>query len=159
MLGGMRMLELENIIEQIKEVREEKAQLERLFADKVAQYKAALDSRTDKLDKDIYYLTQTARAEFEQLPFKTTKTQREISLLSGDLIIKNATQKLEADKDVLLKSGPAYLVKTTEVKSFDWSAYKKGLAVIDGQVINTVTGEVVSKGVTIIDVAEEVIVK
>ena len=97
------MLELENIVEQIKEKQAEKAQLHQLFNDKVAQLKMSLESKTEQLDKDLHYLTQTARAEFERLPAKVTKTQRKISLLSGDFIVKNATQKLEADKSLLLK--------------------------------------------------------
>ena len=157
------MLELENIVEEIITKRAEKAQFQQLFADKVAQLRMALDNKTEQLDKDIYYLTQTARVEFEQLPSKATKTQRKLSLLSGDFIVKLPTRKLEADKTVLLQWGrtnASEYVDQKIVESFKWADFKKHLQITeDGQVVNTETGEVVSEGVSVIDVAEEVIIK
>jgi len=153
------MLELENIVEEIIAKRTEKAQFQQLFADKVAQLRMALDNKTEQLDKDIYYLTQTARVEFEQLPYRSTPTTRKITLLSGEIIVKAPTQKLKEDKVVLLQKGPAYLVKIKETRAFDWAGYKKGLKIFDGQVVDTVTGEIVTEGVSIVDVPEEVVIK
>lgn len=158
-----KQLELENIVEEIKAKQQDKQNLIDLYNAKVAELKASLDSKTEQIDRDIHFLTQTARAEFEALPSKETKTQRKIVLLSGEFVVKKPTKKIEADKAILLKWGkenaPDY-IDTNVVESFKWADFKKTLQITeDGQIINTETGEVIKDGVEVVDVPEEVIVK
>ena len=157
------MLELENIVEQIKEKQVERKQLEDLFNDKVAQLRLAFANKTAQIDNSIQFLTQSGRAIFESLPSKETKTQRKIALLSGDFVVKKPTKKLEADKEILLeygkKSAPNYIEQKI-IESFKWADFKKNLLITDdNKVINTATGEVIESGVSVIEVPEEVVIK
>lgn len=152
------LLELENIVDDIKGKQQEKENLMNLFNEKVSQLKGALDARVDHIDKDIYYLTQAARAEAEQLDMKETKTQKKVSLLSGDFIIKKPTYKLNPDKEALLEKVPQEYIEVKETKSLKWADYKKNLKVMDGIVVDTVTGEIV-QDVLVEEVPEQIVIK
>jgi len=157
------LLNLENIVEEIKEKESEKVRLEELFNAKVEELNNALKDKTNKIENEINYLKQMARVQFESQPYKETKTQKKISLLSGDVVLKKATKKIEGDKNILLdwgKTNASEYIEQKIVESFRWADFKKNLQITDdGQVVNTETGELVTEGITVVDVPEEVIIK
>ena len=79
---------------------------------------------------------------FETVPSKETKTQKSYKLLSGTLVFKKPSQKINHDDEKLLEflDGTEFIkVK----KSIDWAEYKKVLTISDSEVIDSETGEIV----------------
>lgn len=88
---------------------------------------------------------------FSRVPHDSTKTQESYPLPSGKLVMKKACQRLvkpEADeeKEIILslaESGITGYTKTKIEEHLDWAAYKKRLKIVDGQAVDTETGEIV----------------
>ena len=83
-----------------------------------------------------------------------TKTQKKVTLLNGDVVIKKATQTIDYDKSKLLawaeEKGMDGLIATKETKDFKWADFKKQLAVTDGGIVDIETGELVNiEGLTV----------
>lgn len=133
----------------LKKVKAEREEHERLIA--LAQ--AEIDELQDKIAKQkeemeraTSYLTYQLRLYFDKVNVKETKTQQSYKLLSGSLVRKKPTQKLAKTSDEQLVSffeisGMDDLIKIE--KKPNWAEYKKRLAIIDGTVIDTTTGEMV----------------
>ena len=157
------LLNLDNLVEEIKEKQEEKARLEELYKAKLEQLEANYNMQIEKIDNAINYFKEQIRVQFETQPYKETKSQRKLKVLSGDIVIKKPGKKLEADKNALLewgKNNASEYIEQKVIETFKWAEFKENLEITeDGQIVNTETGELVTEGVTVIDVPEEVIIK
>lgn len=153
----------DELVEQIKDNEEQKEKYTQLANDRIKRINEQLESRVSKLDEWIergkFNLLQIANL----VKTKDTKTQRKLELLTGDVIVKKATTKLKNDNTKILeviKEERKDLVKEKVTYSLDWAEFKKELDIVDGNIININTGELVAiDGLEIIEVPEIVQVK
>ena len=67
------LLNLDNLVEEIKEKQEEKARLEELYKAKLEQLEANYNMQIEKIDNAINYFKEQIRVQFETQPYKETK--------------------------------------------------------------------------------------
>lgn len=152
-------------VEEIHDVEKEQAELQALLDARIAEIKASFEGKFNSLNSKKDYLMAELRNMFSQVTAKETKTQAKVTLLSGDVVVKKATVKIDYDKKVLLENAEATglmeYVKTKEVKDFDWTGLKAKLEIQeDGSIVNTETGEVVEiEGLSVLPVAESMVIK
>lgn len=130
----------------IKTIKKETEEIERLIKiadseiEELQQKKEALKK---SLESKTGYLKSKLFEYFGQVEHKETKTQASYKLLSGSLVFKKPTQKMEPNREKLLEYVKANnmpeFVKTKE--DIDWAAYKKECQIVDGKVVNTQTGD------------------
>lgn len=140
----------------LKKVLAAKKEKERLSA-LIDAERESLDRKQEEVDKrfenDTSYLLFKLKEYFETVEHKATKTQESYQLLSGKLVFKKPTTKMEQDKETLLEwckvNAPEY-VKTEQ--SVEWGQIKKCMQIVGDSVIYDATGEIVS-GVAVSEVA------
>ena len=154
--------------ERVYEIRlldQEEAELQALLETRVEEIKASFANKVEKIGSRRNQLVTELRALFDQVPSKETKTQAKVTLLSGDVVVKKPTVKLDYDKKVLLENAEATglteYVKTKEIQDFDWTSLKAKLEIQEnGSIINTDTGEIIDiEGLSVLPVAEQVVIK
>lgn len=136
----------------LKKVLAAKKEKERLSALIDAERKA-LDRMQEEIDQryenDTSYLIFKLNEYFKTVEHKETKTQESYQLLSGKLVFKKPTQKMEQNEEALLEwckaNAPEYVVTKQSVA---WGQIKKNMQIAGDSVIYGATGEIVS-GVTI----------
>lgn len=129
-------------IEQIKEKEEERDRLISLAQEKIKDLQDKIQEVTDKCEQSTAFLKMSLHSYFANVPHKKTKTQESYQLVSGKLVYKLPSTKINHDDEALIE----WLSNTEYVetkKSLKWGEYKKNLQVTDGKVIDTETGEVV----------------
>ena len=157
--------QMDEKVEEIHEIEKEQAELQALLDSRIQKIKESFQNKFDSLNSRKDYLMTELRSLFDEVPHKETKTQSKVTLLSGDVVVKKATVKLDYDKKVLLenaeKTGLAEYVKIKEVQDFDWTSLKAKLEIQeDGSIVNTETGEVLEiEGLGVLPVAEQVVIK
>lgn len=140
----------------LKKVLAAKKEKERL-SDLIDKEREALDRKQEEIDKryenDTSYLIFKLNEYFQKVEHKETKTQESYQLLSGKLVFKKPTQKMEQQKEALLEwckvNAPEY-VRTEQ--SVEWGQIKKCMKIVGDAVIYDTTGEIVS-GVTVSETA------
>ena len=157
--------QMDEKVEEIHQVEQEQAELQALLDTRIQKIRDSFQGKFDSLNSRKEYLMTELRTLFDQVPHKETKTQAKVTLLSGDVVVKKATVKLDYDKKVLLENaeqtGLGEYITTKEVKDFDWASLKAKLEIQeDGSIINTETGEVLEiEGLGVLPVAEQVVIK
>ena len=129
-------------ITQIHEAEDERDRLIALAEDQIEDLKNRIEELKAKCDNDTKFLKSCLAMYFETVPSKETKTQKTYKLLSGTLVFKKPSIKINHDEDKLLE----YLDGTEFVetkKSLKWGEYKKVLTISGDDVIDSETGEVV----------------
>ena len=127
---------------QIKEAECERDRLIELANSQIEDLKLKIGEITDKCSRDTAYLKGQLAEYFATVPQKETKTQRTYKLLSGTLVLKKPSIKINHDDEKLIE----WLSETEYVetkKSLKWGEYKKNLTVQGDDVIDIETGEVV----------------
>ena len=140
----------------LKKVLAAKKEKERLSA-LIASERERLDRAQDDIDKryedDTSYLLFKLGEYFKTVEHKETKTQESYQLLSGKLVFKKPSQKLEQQEEALLEwckhNAPEY-VRTKQ--SVEWGQIKKCMKIVGDAVIYDATGEIV-QGVAVSEVA------
>ena len=140
----------------LKKVLAAKKEKERLTA-LVNAERENLDRAQEDIDaryeNETSYLLFKLGEYFKTVEHKETKTQESYQLLSGKLVFKKPTQKLEQQEEALLEwckeNAPEY-VKTKQ--SVEWGQIKKLMKVVGESVIYDATGEIV-QGVAVAEVA------
>lgn len=140
----------------LKKVLAAKKEKERLTA-LIDAEKERLDRQQEVIDQryenETSYLLFLLGEYFKTVEHKETKTQESYQLLSGKLVYKKPTQKMEQDKGELLKwckaNAPEY-VRTEQ--SVEWGQIKKCMRIVGESVIYDGTGEIV-QGVAITETA------
>nr|DAT81675.1 MAG TPA: hypothetical protein [Caudoviricetes sp.] len=157
--------QMDEKVEEIHQVEQEQAELQALLDARIQKIKDSFQGKIDTLNSRKDYLMTELRTLFDQVPHKETKTQAKVTLLSGDVVVKKATVKLDYDKKVLLENaeqtGLTEYIKTKEVQDFDWASLKAKLQIQeDGSIVNVETGEVLEiEGLSVLPVAEQVVIK
>lgn len=146
----------------IKKIKEAERERNRLLA-LINKERADLDIREQQIegqyDNRTSYLKELLKSYirnvYENGDARETKTQIAYQLLSGELVLKKPTTKLQQDDKALTDWCRTHLperVKTTY--KADWAEIKKNVKVVDGIAVYEPTGEVMS-GVTEQSVAPE----
>lgn len=129
-------------ITQIHEAEDERDRLITLAEDQIEDLKNRIEELKTKYENDTAFLRSCLAMYFETVPSKETKTQKTYKLLSGTLVFKKPSVKINHDDDRLIE----YLDGTEFVetkKSLKWGEYKKVLTISGDDVIDSETGEVV----------------
>lgn len=133
-------------INQIQEAESERDRLITLAHDQITDLEDRIEELTAKCDRDTAYLKSLLAQYFETVKSKETKTQKTYKLLSGTLVFKKESTKIEHNDDELLKyleenEGKDYIkIK----KSVDWAEFKKNLTVSDtGEIIDSEIGTII----------------
>lgn len=129
-------------IEQIKEKEAERDRLIELAQAKIEDLKLQIEELNVKCINETVYLRGALVEYFNTVPHKETKTQESYQLLSGKLIYKKPSVKINHDDEKLIE----WLNDTEYVetkKSLKWGEYKKHLIISGNDVIDGETGEVV----------------
>lgn len=132
----------------LKKIIEAKKERQRLL-DLVDAEKQNLDIKKEQINKryetDTGFLLSKLNTYLDTVDRKKTKTQETYQLLSGKLVRKFAKQKLVPNKEALLEwckqNAPEYVKHTEEAM---WGEVKGKFSIIDGAVICSDTGELVS---------------
>ena len=129
-------------LEQIKEKEEERDRLINIALQKIEDLNLQIEDIKTKCDSETWYLKGLLAEYFGTVPHKETKTQESYQLLSGKLIYKKPSVKINHDDEKLIE----WLNDTEYVetkKTLKWSEYKKHLVICDNEVIDGETGEIV----------------
>lgn len=159
----MNDIEADEMLAEIREFEAEKNRFEMIANAKIDNIKQELDRKTTSLDNQIQFMKDQLRAYFLTVPAKETKTQKSYSLLSGKLVMKKSKDTFDYDKDKLLEAAKKddalkEFIKTKE--EFNWGEFKKNLAIKDGSIVNSNTGELLGiEGLTIKECPEEFQIK
>ena len=143
-------------LDQIKAAEDERDRLIALANEKINELTERIKELNEKCERDTAYLKGCLFEFFGTVPHKETKTQSTYKLLSGSLVFKKESTKIEHNDDALIKyleenDGAEYIkIK----KSVDWAEFKKNLTVSDsGEVIDSELGTIIpTDACTIVDV-------
>lgn len=129
----------------IAEERKEAERLKELAKQQIEEIEMKIKYIEEKSERKTAFLKSCLAQYFETVPHKATKTQESYKLLSGSLVFKLPKLNMVKDDAKLLeyfhKNGMEEYIKTEEKPV--WGEFKKTLSVINGEVIDTSTGEVV----------------
>lgn len=130
-------------LSQIKEAEDERDRLVTLAKEQIKDLEDRIAELNTKCENETKYLKSLLAMYFETVPHKSTKTQETYKLLSGTLVYKKPSIKINHNDDELLEflDGSEY-VETK--KSIKWGEYKKILTIDGNDVIDGETGEVVA---------------
>ena len=156
---------MDNLVQEIKEIDYSIEELTQIYA---AQQEALKDNYESKrlplTDKRSFLLGQLVALFYEVPASSDTKTQKKVTLINGDVVIKKATQTIDYDKSKLLawaeEKGMDGLIATKETKDFKWADFKKNLVIEDENIIDTQTGEMLEiDGLGVVVKSEELEIK
>lgn len=147
-------------LQKIAEVKAEYERIDAIAADQIAELQEKREDLKKSFESKTSFLKGKLAEYFETVAHKETKTQESYKLLSGSLIKKKPKVKLEKDDETLLAYFKANnlgeFIKTEEKPA--WGDFKTRLEAVDGNVIDTETGEIV-ECVTVVETAPEFTVK
>jgi len=129
-------------LEQIKEKEEERDRLIDIAKEKIQDLNLQIEALEAKCSNETGYLKGLLAEYFNTVPHKETKTQETYQLLTGKLVYKKPSVKINHDDEKLIE----WLSETEYVETkqaLKWGEYKKNLIVQGDDVIDTETGEVV----------------
>ena len=141
-------------LEKIKAEKDELDRLADLAEMKIAELREKVESAKRRYEQNTAFLTRMLAEYFETVPHKKTKTGTEsYQLLSGKLVKKPATVKMQPDDEKLVEwlreAGRDDLIKV-ETKAA-WGELKKQIALVGTIAMIEETGEIV-EGVEIVEV-------
>ena len=132
----------------LRMIAEEESEFRRLKAiadQQIEEIKMKIDALKERTERKNAFLKSCLFEYFTTVPHKETKTQETYKLLNGSLIFKKPKQKMIYEEDKLVEyfkqNGMEEFIKTEEKPI--WGEFKKNLSIIDGSVIDTITGEMV----------------
>lgn len=156
-------VQMDNLVEDFKSITEQIESFMQIRDRKIQAVNEQYEEKVGPLNKELEYIKAQLRVLADQVPQKEAKTQSKVELLSGSVVIKKPTQTLVADKDKLIEwakeNAMNDYIDEKVVQSFKWKELKADLDIVDGQVVNKITGEIMAEGVTIEDKPEEVVIK
>ena len=156
-------VQMDNLVEDFKSITEQIESFMQIRDRKIQTVNEQYEEKVGPLNKELEYIKTQLRVLADQVPQKEVKTQSKVELLSGSVVIKKPTQTLVADKDKLIEwakeNAMNDYIDEKVVQSFKWKELKADLDIVDGQVVNKITGEIMAEGVTIEDKPEEVVIK
>lgn len=144
-------------VQKIHEAEIERDRLITLAKDQIADLEDRIEEFETKCNNDTAYLKSLLAEYFDTVSSKETKTQKSYKLISGTLVYKKPSVKINHNDDKLIKDLDG--TEFVEIKkSLKWGEYKKNLIISDNDVIDATTGEVI-EGCTIEDVPASFTIK
>ena len=132
-------------ITKIHEAELERDRLIALAEEQISDLTDRIEELKNKCNNDTAYLKSRLEVYFNTVPTKETKTQKSYKLLSGTLVFKKPSIKINHDDEKLLEfcDNDTFNKYIKVKKSLDWAELKKHLTINDNDVISTETGEIV----------------
>ena len=157
-------VQMDNLVEDIRGVEMQLLELEELLKRQMDNLTTKFEEKRLGLTSKKEKLTQELKILFEQVPQTETKTQRKVTLLNGDVVVKKPREDFEKDNDKLLEwakaNGREELIARKEVLSFKWADFKKNLLSTPSGIVDIETGEALDiQGLVAIRKAEELVIK
>lgn len=155
-------LQCEYCLKKIRKATEQHDRLVELAKAEIEELQEKIKELDAKLESETGYLKSLLFDYFNKVEHKETKTQESYKLLSGSLVFKKPTQKMEPNREKLLEYVKANnmpeFVKTKE--DVDWAAYKKECQIVGDKVVNIQTGDLLPEDlITVEEVPGEFSVK
>lgn len=151
-------VEADESLEQIIEIRSESKRLEMIANARIENIQQQLNSKLKALGKQEETLIGQLRAYSSGLKMKESKTQKKYKLVTGELVIKKPTVKIEIiDREKLIQYVESSAQDYVKVKKdVDWADLKKVLDIDEDRIINKETGEVLGQleGLEVHEVSE-----
>lgn len=151
------------LIEEIRDVELEKTRLEEVTKARVEMIQRESKEKIDKCNNEIDFKKAQLRAFLNTVKTKDTKTLSKYALPSGELRIKKPSLKLIHDDKKLIdwaKAEAKEFVQEVTTAKLKWNDLKKNLDIVDGEVINKATGELLEvEGLGIIEDGEQFEIK
>lgn len=152
---------VDKLVEEVKKMQAQQVEWDAMLKLKIEEAKAKVEEEKQKLQRAIDFNMAQIKVSFDQLDSKDTKTQKKIKVISGEVILKKAAEKIDYDKDKLLayakEKGMNDYIKTKE--EFNWGDYKKTLNIVDGAVVDSDGVVLAIDGLSVIVEAEKLEVK
>ena len=140
----------------LRAIRDDEAERDRLIAianHQIEELNAQIEEIREKYDRKTAFLKGCLAMYMNDVPHKETKTQETYQLLTGKLVLKKASHKMVPNDDALVKyletEKCSELIKV--IRKPDWATVKKSLAIMDGDVVNIMTGEVIDPAIVAIE--------
>lgn len=128
----------------VNEYKNDKAEKEKLidtckemiamYQDKILEYQNSIERLDNELKEFLFNIIPDE-------DFKETKTQLSYKFPSGQFIKKKPTKLIQLKQDCNMNVIPKEFIKIHE--SVNWIEYKKKLQIVDGNVIDKETGEII----------------
>ncbi len=135
-------IEADDMLEKIRDCNTDIERYKKIAAEKIEAINNALELRVKPIEEVIQFNKNMLQAYFLIIKPKSTKTQKTYGLLSGKLVLKNATQKIYHDDKEILKWANDEFIK--KVPSLNWVKFKEDIEVKNGLLISKTTGEIIS---------------
>lgn len=132
----------DNTLEKIRDCNLEIERYRKIAVQKIEAINNSLELRIKPITEVIEFNKNMLQAYFLIIKPKSTKTQKTYGLLSGKLVLKNATQKIYHDDKEILKWANDEFIK--KVPSLNWVKFKADIEVKNGLLISKTTGEIIS---------------
>ena len=120
----------------------ERDRLIKIAEDQIIALQEQITALNEQYDNKTKFLKSCLAEYFATVPHKSTKTQETYKLLSGSLVMKKPSTKINHNDDNLLcylhANNSEEFIKTKE--SVDWAEFKKHLTIVDGKVVDTDLG-------------------
>lgn len=157
-------VEMDQLVENIKELEIAIAELNELFKARTELLKEQFEEKKMGLEQKKEKHEQYLRELFEQVPQSETKTQRKVKLLCGDVVVKKAKLDFEKNNDKLLEWAKTNqrddLISRKETLSFKWADFKKDLLTTPNGIVEVATGELLDiPGLEVIKTEEKLEIK
>ena len=140
-------IQADKMITDIHELESEKNRFEMIYNARVDQLKENLAKEVGTIDREVNFKKGMLQAYFLTIKPSETKTQKTYKLLSGKLVLKKPSVKIEiANKENLMQYARTSAAEYIKVKEdIDWAAMKKVLDIDGTNVVNTETGEILGE--------------
>lgn len=133
---------IEKLLVELKQFKDEKQRLIDTCFKVIEDYHYKINCYIDSMETKENYVKDQILSMIEVDKMKDTKTQKNYSLPSGKLVIPKESYSLKMKEDLNFEEIPDRFIKTE--KKVKWNDYKKLLRVVDGEVVNIQTGEIIN---------------
>ena len=132
-------------LRKIAEERKEADRIKAIAEQQIKELQMKIKHAEEVAERKTAFLKGCLAEYFQNVPHKSTKTQESYKLLSGSLIFKLPKQNMVKDDEKLIEyfrsNDMEEFIKTKESPA--WGEFEKQLQIIDGNVVDTATGDVI----------------
>jgi len=133
--------QMECLLNELKQFKAEKERLIEVSKQMIQDYELKIAQCNESIEAKERYVNEVIVSMLEMDQMKETKTGFNYSLPSGKVIISKESYKMKLKEGIDETNIPTRFIELK--KSVKWGDYKKILKVVDGEVINIQTGEIV----------------
>ena len=133
--------QMEKLLKELTEFTKEKERLMLVAAQMRDEYQNKINMYQEEILKKEQYTKDVIHSLIDIEEMKDTKTQKSYQLVSGKIIIPKEKYNMKLKAEYNENTIPDNFIEVK--RSVKWGEYKKTLAIVDNQVINKETGEIV----------------